>query len=883
MSFKQPLKNPATNSSFEVVAQTNEYTAFEKDFGFSGTVFKNTETNEYVIAFRGTNDREDVIDDIIMGATSSGLLGDITNKQFKEAFAFADEQIARIKELDPNAKISVAGHSLGGALAQIIGAKLKLQTITFNAYGVKAYAKNILSEDEINEADSYVLNIYDSRDPVSNGTLFGEQLGKSIALDTGGNAILDFFALAGGPLGLLTKNAANLYKHLIDNLTANLDKVEPFLKGDTLNISLYDPIALDLNNNGKIDTISLENGVFFDHNGDKVAFKSSWISGVDGILVRDIDNDGKITSGAELFGNFTQLKNGELAKNGVEALKDLDSDDNGVFDESDKAFNEILVWQDINSNAKSESSELKTLKEHGIKSINLKFSTDNTALDKDNKQILVGSFSINDSDNALASDIDFSVDTISAEFIDNKTTKQGTKDSFNIQVKGTGFVRDLADALVLSANSDNALVDIYNEFASLDEKQKQLKILPKLVNEWAKTSKHYKSINDDESFLQQNKINIVNIRSDVSTSYVNSLKSNDKVAINQELENTNNSNIQSLTPSGLNKLLNQRNIDQDLLKQVLELKDKYSVLQAFSGKDIQTLYYDSNEDLLNIKANITKSYQAILDYTYKSSLMQTRLKEYANDLKLLVDTNMQDDSLKTLIDYSDALNKLENKAKDNLKEAFIDLIEFSDVFDDLSSLKQANDLVSKLINQAIDNNEIYYVLDLLDNNDILVNNLKDVLITKTINNENIYDLDAITSKLNVNIIINKDENNKLQGSNKDDIIISSKTNEDLVGNGGNDVYVFSKDWGKDIVYSYHNNKQSISLRFNDIKLNEIELSTNKNNDLIITDIANSNNEIFIQNALYDGEYKIDKIILEDTSLEFEEIKLLAYTKIEQGV
>ena len=134
---------------------------------------------------------------------------------------------------------------------------------------------------------------------------------------------------------------------------------------------------------------------------------------------------------------------------------------------------------------------------------------------------------------------------------------------------------ELADALVLSANSDNALVDIYNEFASLDEKQKQLKILPKLVNEWAKTSKHYKSINDDESFLQQNKINIVNIRSDVSTSYVNSLKSNDKVAINQELENTNNANIQSLTPSGLNKLLNQRNIDQDLLKQVLELKDKY--------------------------------------------------------------------------------------------------------------------------------------------------------------------------------------------------------------------------------------------------------------------------------------------------------------------
>ena len=62
--------------------------------------------------------------------------------------------------------------------------------------------------------------------------------------------------------------------------------------------------------------------------------------------------------------------------------------------------------------AKAEAGELKSLKEHGIKSINLEFSSDNTALDKDNKQILVGSFSINDSDNALASDTLFSVKSV---------------------------------------------------------------------------------------------------------------------------------------------------------------------------------------------------------------------------------------------------------------------------------------------------------------------------------------------------------------------------------------------------------------------------------------------------------------------------------------
>ena len=82
---KITLTNNAANSSFQVVEQTNEYTAFDKGFGFSGTVFKNTETNEYVIAFRGTSiiDPIDFVDNAIMGATSSGLLGDITNKQFK--------------------------------------------------------------------------------------------------------------------------------------------------------------------------------------------------------------------------------------------------------------------------------------------------------------------------------------------------------------------------------------------------------------------------------------------------------------------------------------------------------------------------------------------------------------------------------------------------------------------------------------------------------------------------------------------------------------------------------------------------------------------------------------------------------------------------------
>lgn len=491
----KPLTNPATNSSFQVVEQTNE-----DGGGFSGTVFKNTETNEYVITFRGTEigDVWDYLDDVSMSLTNTGLLGGLNSEQFNQAFAFASKQIAEILAKDPDAKISFTGHSLGGALAAAVGAKLNMEAMTFNAYPIKKYIENILSKEEQEVAQDKVLNFYDTRDPISNGTYGGEHFGKSVALDTGGSLILDFFSKS-GPL----RELSYIYKHLIDNLTKAIQSGN--FDEKILSVSLYDPIALDLNANGKIDTLSLENGVFFDHNGDKVAFKSSWVNSSDGILARDINGDGKITSGAELFGNFTKLKNGELAKNGAQALKDLDDNNDGIFDSNDKAFNEILVWQDKNSDGISQKNELKTLNEHNIKSIDLEFMADNTALDKDNKQILIGSFSTNisnESKNNLASDIDFSVDTIQRNILD---------DTDGI-IKGTGFVRNFN----LSLNDE--IKNAYESYKTLNTKQQQLSNVETLVNLWAKTAKEY---NEIQNPIQKAKINISSVASGTTSSGIN--------------------------------------------------------------------------------------------------------------------------------------------------------------------------------------------------------------------------------------------------------------------------------------------------------------------------------------------------------------------------
>ena len=47
-----------------------------------------------------------------------------------------------------------------------------------------------------------------------------------------------------------------------------------------------------------------------------------------------------------------------IAKNGFESLKEFDSNNDGIIDEKDKEFTNLLLWQDKNSNGISETDEL---------------------------------------------------------------------------------------------------------------------------------------------------------------------------------------------------------------------------------------------------------------------------------------------------------------------------------------------------------------------------------------------------------------------------------------------------------------------------------------------------------------------------------------------
>ena len=124
----------------------------------------------------------------------------------------------------------------------------------------------------------------------------------------------------------------------------------------------YDPLAIDLNNDGIKDT-NLDYKINFDldNNGFKEA--TSWISENDALIAIDRNNNGIIDNGSELFGNKTKSNTARIytnpnSKNGFESLKELDSNNDGIIDEKDKEFTNLLLWQDKNSNGISETDEL---------------------------------------------------------------------------------------------------------------------------------------------------------------------------------------------------------------------------------------------------------------------------------------------------------------------------------------------------------------------------------------------------------------------------------------------------------------------------------------------------------------------------------------------
>jgi hypothetical protein len=129
-------------------------------------------------------------------------------------------------------------------------------------------------------------------------------------------------------------------------------------------IRRLDPLALDLDGDGFIGTVALEqSNVYFDLDGDGTAERTGWIRPEDGLLARDVNGNGFIENISEVFGGTTG--------DGFADLAAFDSNADGVIDAADPVFATLKVWQDANQDGISQTGEHKSLAYHQITSLSL--------------------------------------------------------------------------------------------------------------------------------------------------------------------------------------------------------------------------------------------------------------------------------------------------------------------------------------------------------------------------------------------------------------------------------------------------------------------------------------------------------------------------------
>jgi hypothetical protein len=121
----------------------------------------------------------------------------------------------------------------------------------------------------------------------------------------------------------------------------------------------------------------------FDLDGRDVSIETSWVSARTPWLAVDLDGDGRIEDGSELFGSMTRLPDGRRAPNGFAALAALDDDHDGRITRGDAAFDRLLVWSDDDQDRRSAPSELRRAVDVGLVAIHLDYASSARCTDGD--------------------------------------------------------------------------------------------------------------------------------------------------------------------------------------------------------------------------------------------------------------------------------------------------------------------------------------------------------------------------------------------------------------------------------------------------------------------------------------------------------------------
>lgn len=176
-----------------------------------------------------------------------------------------------------------------------------------------------------------------------------------------------------GSLGVITTADGREISFMLELEMERSFKLEESFKEERVSRSLIDPLVINLHGGAA----GLTNSSFsFDLNADGSKEDISFVSQGSGFLALDINNDGKINDGSELFGTQGQ--------DGFSHLAEHDTDNNRWIDENDEIFSKLKVWsRDAEGN-----DQLVSLKEAGVGAIYLGSTSSSFDLTDDQNNLL---------------------------------------------------------------------------------------------------------------------------------------------------------------------------------------------------------------------------------------------------------------------------------------------------------------------------------------------------------------------------------------------------------------------------------------------------------------------------------------------------------------
>ncbi|XXF06919.1 calcium-binding protein [Pseudomonas sp. D2-3] len=686
-------------------------------------------------------------------------------------------------------------------------------------------------------------------------------------------------------------------------------------------VQRYDPLVLDLDGDG-IETVSANSGVVFDFNGDGLKTGTGWIKKDDGFLVLDRNGNGTIDNGSELFGIDTVKKNGQKANSGFDALSDLDSNGDGVFDATDEAFADVRVWQDLNQDGIAQVGELKSLAEHGIAAINLGSKSTSEA-SNGNLITAVGSFVRTDGsegvvngNQSLVANLDLASNPFYREY---SNTNPAAADSSLPELKGSGAVRDLREAATLNSGLSSAL----SAYAQAQTREQQLALVDTLIAEWASTSSHknlFQRIDDMElgripiefsySWDVPHKEfasgssgsggggslggiaigNDADFEKGPTAAQLAKKQLLERVSI---LEIFNGQNFFNFSTE--EKKDQQGNVVSDDIEFVAGTSTtNKSRPRGSSGATIPTKIYLTEEDLVFSQGQIdllNQSYEKLRQSIYEGLLLQTRLKSYVDAISLSISRTG------LYVDYSGVAGLFSSVAATDPLKAIIDSFELRLVMpsgpDHAAIASISESRIAQLNSAQLQSLSAQLGGVVIQDGDA-AGNLhgaagSDIIFGKdgsdTVYGGNGNDLtsggagnDLLHGGEGNDLLLGGEGNDSLLGDNGNDTLVGGAGNDHLEGGSGSDVYRLERGWGQDTIYNidYSSGKTDVIEFGADIGPDDIVAS--RSNTSLVLRLKGSTDSVTV--AYYfeaDGAsvYKLEEIRFADgTKWSVEQIKAL---------